>query len=58
MTISVAFGDTYEPNDDLTTAFLLNLTEPMSLFIANEKDKRDLFNLMRSRRSNRRHLDH
>ena len=43
MTISVAFGDTYEPNDDLTEAFPIEFDQTYESFIANEKDKRDLY---------------
>ena len=43
MTISVAFGDTYEPNDDLTTAFPIEFDQTYESFIADEKDKRDLY---------------
>ena len=43
MTISVAFGDTYEPNDNLTEAFPIEFDETYESFIANEKDKRDLY---------------
>ena len=43
MTISVAFGDTYEPNDDLTTAFPIEFDQVYESFIANEDDKRDLY---------------
>ena len=43
MTISIAFGDTYEPNDDLTTAFPIEFDQVYESFIANENDKRDLY---------------
>ena len=43
MTISIAFGDTYEPNDDLTTAFPIEFDQTYESFIANEKDARDLY---------------
>ena len=43
MTISVAFGDTYEPNDDLSTAFPIEFDQVYESFIANENDKRDLY---------------
>ena len=43
MTISVAFGDTYEPNDELTEAFPIEFDQTYESFIANEKDKRDLY---------------
>ena len=43
MTISVAFGDTYEPNDDLTEAFPIEFDQTYESFIADEKDKRDLY---------------
>ena len=43
MTISVAFGDTYEPNDNLTEAFPIEFDQTYESFIANEKDKRDLY---------------
>lgn len=43
MTISVAFGDTYEPNDDLAQAFPIEFDRTYESFIANEKDKRDLY---------------
>ncbi len=43
MTISVAFRDTYEPNDDLTEAFPIEFDQIYESFIADEKDKRDLY---------------
>ena len=43
MTISVAFGDTYEPNDDLTTAFPIEFDQTYESFIADENDRRDLY---------------
>ena len=43
MTISVAFGDTYEPNNDLTEAFPIEFDQTYESFIADEKDKRDLY---------------
>ena len=43
MTISVAFGDTYEPNDDLTEAFPIEFDQTYESFIASEEDKRDLY---------------
>ena len=43
MTISVAFGDTYEPNDDLTTAFPIEFDQTYESFIFAENDKRDLY---------------
>ena len=43
MTISVAFGDTYEPNDNLAEAFPIEFDQTYESFIANENDKRDLY---------------
>lgn len=43
MMISVSFGDTYEPNDDLTTAFPIEFDQTYESFIFNEKDQRDLY---------------
>ena len=43
MTISVAFGDTYEPNDNLTEAFPIEFDQTYESFIADENDKRDLY---------------
>ena len=43
MTISVAFGDTYEPNDSLTEAFPIEYGQTYESFIFDEKDKRDLY---------------
>ena len=43
MTISVAFGDTYEPNDELTEALPIEFDQTYESFIADEKDKRDLY---------------
>ena len=43
MTISVAFGDTYEPNDNLTEAFPIEFDQTYESFIADERDKRDLY---------------
>ena len=43
MTISVAFGDTYEPNDDLTEAFPIEFDQTYESFIADETDRRDLY---------------
>ena len=43
MTISVAFGDTYEPNNDLTTAFPIEFGQIYESFIYDEKDERDLY---------------
>ena len=43
MTISVAFRDTYEPNDELTEAFPIEFDQTYESFIADEKDKRDLY---------------
>ncbi len=42
-TISVAFGDTYEPNNDLTEAFPIEFDQTYESFIADEKDERDLY---------------
>ena len=43
MTISVAFGDTYEPNDALTEAFPIEFDQTYESFIADENDVRDLY---------------
>ena len=43
MTISVAFGDTYEPNDDITEAFPIEFDQTYESFISDEQDKRDLY---------------
>ncbi len=43
MRISVAFGDTYEPNDNLTEAFPIEFDQTYESFIADEKDERDLY---------------
>ena len=43
MIISVAFGDTYEPNDKLAEAFPIEFDQTYESFIANEQDKRDLY---------------
>ena len=43
MTLSVTFGDTYEPNDDLTTAFPIEFDQTYESFIHDEKDERDLY---------------
>ena len=43
MKISVAFGDTYEPNDDLTEAVPIEFDQTYESFIASEEDKRDLY---------------
>ena len=43
MTISVAFGDTYEPNDDPSTAFPIEFDRTYESFIFDENDKRDLY---------------
>ena len=43
MRIYVAFGDTYEPNDNLTEAFPIEFEQTYESFIADEKDKRDLY---------------
>ena len=43
MTISVAFGDTYEPNNDLMTAFPIEFGQIYESFIYDEKDERDLY---------------
>ena len=43
MTISVAFGDTYEPNDDLTEAFPIEFDQTYESFIADEEDEQDLY---------------
>ena len=40
MSISVAFGDTYEPNDNLADAFPIEFDQTYESFIADEKDKR------------------
>ena len=42
-TISVAFGDTYEPNNDLTEAFPIEFNQTYESFIANEEDEQDLY---------------
>ena len=41
--ISVAFGDTYEPNNNLTEAFPIEFDQIYESFIADEKDERDLY---------------
>lgn len=43
MTISVAFGDTYEPNDEIAEAFPIEFDQTYESFIADEQDKRDLY---------------
>ena len=43
MKISVAFGDTYEPNNNLTEAFPIEFDQIYESFIADEKDERDLY---------------
>ena len=43
MTISVAFGDTYEPNDDIAEAFPIEFDQTYESFIADEEDKRDVY---------------
>ena len=43
MRIYVAFGDTYEPNDNLAEAFPIEFDQTYESFIADEKDKRDLY---------------
>ena len=43
MTISIAFGDTYEPNDELTEAFPIEFDQTYESFIADEEDTRDLY---------------
>ena len=43
MTISVAFGDTYEPNDDLAEALPIEFNRTYESFIASEEDTRDLY---------------
>lgn len=43
MTISVAFGDTYEPNDDLAEALPIEFDRTYESFIASEEDTRDLY---------------
>ncbi len=43
MTISVAFGDTYEPNDNLAEAFPIEFDQTYESFISSKKDKRDLY---------------
>ncbi len=43
MLISVSFGDTYEPNNDLETAFRIEFNQTYESFIFDEKDVRDLY---------------
>ncbi len=43
MSISVAFGDTYEPNDSLSEAFPIEYNQTYESFISDEKDQRDLY---------------
>ena len=43
MTMSIAFGDTYEPNDELSEALPIEFDQTYESFIANEKDRRDLY---------------
>ena len=43
MSISVAFGDTYEPNDNLIDAFPIEFDQTYESFISDERDKRDLY---------------
>jgi len=43
MPISVSFGDTYEPNDDLATAFPIELNQTYESFIFSLDDPRDVY---------------
>ena len=43
MSISVSFGDTYEPNDDLATAFGIELNQTYESFIFDADDLRDFY---------------
>ena len=43
MPISVSFGDTYEPNNELATAFPIELDETYESFLFDEEDVRDLY---------------
>lgn len=43
ITLSIAFGDTYEPNDELGEAFPIRVNQTYESFIYDEKDKRDLY---------------
>ncbi len=45
MTISVAFGDTYEPNDNLSEAFPIDFNQVYESFIFDPKDIRDLYRI-------------
>ena len=43
MSLSVSFGDTYEPNDTLTDAFPIELRQTYESFLFDEDDPRDLY---------------
>jgi M6 family metalloprotease-like protein len=43
--ISVSFGDTYEPNDELAQAFPIALGETYESFLFDERDARDAYRL-------------
>ena len=43
MSISVSFGDTYEPNDTLTDAFPIELLQTYESFLFDADDPRDLY---------------
>ena len=43
MSISISFGDTYEPNDSLADAFPIELLQTYESFIFDEDDLRDLY---------------
>jgi M6 family metalloprotease-like protein len=43
ITLSIAFGDTYEPNDELDEAFPIQFNQTYESFIFDQKDKRDLY---------------
>ena len=45
MTISVAFGDTYEPNDELNEAFPIEFDQVYESFIVDPEDVRDLYRI-------------
>ena len=43
ITLSIAFGDTYEPNDELGEAFPIQFNQTYESFIYDQKDTRDLY---------------
>ena len=45
MQMLVSFGDTYEPNNTIETAFPINYSQPYYSFLYNESDLQDLYKI-------------